>query len=638
MASAPSIEASSGRRRLVARVRQVDRITAALGFVFFVSAVFYLWTAATSVPLSLHDGPGDRYNLLASAFLHFRLSVGPAPAALVHSANPYSPETLIHVFPTLHSTTDATSINDDVMYRGQLYFLWGPAPALVLLVPLHLLGFEPSSSVTVAVYATVGLGFALATLRLILRQIGEGGALWMCALAGLTMSLCSVMPYLSRTPTVTTDTLAGGYCFVMAGIWLAVSAITSRRATATRLALMSLCIGLALNSRPPLALTALILSPVYVALRSTRPRRSLLTWLTLPLGICVLLWLGYNQARFNNPFEVGSRLQLTIPESTTAPFGRLSYVLPGLGFYALTPPRFEVLFPFIHLLAPQTLPPPGMPQPELTGGLLPMAPIVTFIAALPWIWRRRPKVLGPLGAPLVLVAGIGLMLPVIPSYQLFASTERYEADFATLLVLGGLGAWLSLSTAISGYKRWLIRVGGGLLAVWSCASGFAISFYGSGAELAVTHPAVWRALEDIGSPLSTVLATAVGHPILGAVQATNGGINRLAPHEPLSTSVSEFSLNPVEHAGLTIVSPDQRRAALVANVGILAGSHYEIRIDGPGKTSNSYKLPAGGGVVDLPVSLKRGLNRFTVRAVASSAKDAKTTAAVIEFSSISISG
>jgi hypothetical protein len=628
-----STQMTSTKRLLIARVRSVDRVSVTLAGVFLVSVAFYLWTAASTVPLSLHAGLSDRYNLLATAFLHFRLSVGPAPAALLHLADPYSPAAIAHLPPPAN---DASAVNDDVMYNGRLYFEWGPAPALVLLVPLHLLGFEPSSSVTVFIYAVIGLFFALATLRIVIRHISSDAPIWICVLAGFAVSLTSVVPYLLRTPDVTTDTLAGGYCFAMAGIWLATSAIVEKRASLMHLTLMSLCFGLAVNSRPPLVLTALVLIVVYRSLRATRSRRSLLASLALPIGLCLILLLAYNQARFDNPFEVGSHHQLGIVETTTAPYGRLSYVLPGVGFYALTPPRFEILFPFIHLLAPNATAPRGLAEPELTGGLLPLAPIVAFIAVLPWIWRRRAVLLGRLGALILTIAAIGVTIPAIPSYQFFSPTERYESDFASLLVFGGLAAWLSLSQGLSGYRRRLLRVAGGLLAAWGCVAGIAVSFDSSVSELSLTHPATWSALEDVGSPVSTAIAVAVGHPVIGGIYANAAGIERKGVHEPLSTSISYFYLSPDETARLTIVSPDAGRAALVASVSLLPGAGYGVRVDGPAHASTRDTLPANGGPVEIPLVLNRGLNHLTIKPIPISVKHASATTRIMAFGSLSV--
>jgi hypothetical protein len=632
MATSSAIRVVDGGRSVAARVRQVDRVSFALGIVFLLTASLFIWTANAAVPLSLHDPTGDRYNLLATAFLHLRLSVGHAPAALMHLLNPYDPR-LNATVPV--GPNDVSRINDDAMYHGQLYFIWGPAPALVLLVPLHLLGFEPSTSFTVAVFGIVGVGFALATLRVLLRYLGDGTPIWMCVVAGFALAFASVVPFLERTPSVTVDTLTGGYCFTMAGIWLAMSALARRNASAIRLVLMSLCFGLAANSRPTLVLTSLVLVPVYLSLRSSRSHRQLLTYLVLPVSICLLLMLAYNQARFNNPFEIGATYQITGFEPRTAPLGRLSYVLPGAGFYGLTPPRPLILFPFLLITAPEAYA-PGLNGPEPTGGILPMAPIVIFILALPWIWRRRSALLGPLAVPLITLAGVGLFLPLVPSYQYFAPTERYEVDFAGLLVLGGVAGWLALSKGATRYRRRLLQIGGGLLAAWSCATGLAISFFGGGTLLAITHPGTWDTLEDIGSPLSTAIASVLGHPVLGAINAYNVGVHAPLTYMNLGTGVSSFTLNSVEQAGITIVSPNGRRAGLAADVELAPGTSYGVRLKGSGNTSSNYTLPAGGGLIDIPISLSGGINRFTLTPVPLSARDPKTTSPVMGFSSISV--
>ena len=500
---------------LGARAARWDSVDLALGSVFLLTAIFYVWTAATSQPLSLHGGSTDRYNLLATAFLHLHLSIGHAPAELLQLRDPYNPEEHNAV---VHGPTDATSIGDDLLYRGYLYFLWGPAPALVLLVPLHLLGFEPSASITVSIFAIAGLGFALAALRVLIRQIGNK-TLWMCTLAGLAVAFSSVIPFVLRTPSATVDTIAGGYCFTMAGIWLAISAIADRRASPVRVTLMSLCFGLAALSRPALGLTALVLIPVYTSLRPSRSHRELLMTLAGPIGVCCLLLLAYNQARFHQPLEFGARYQLSGYDSSIAPFDRLGYVLPGTRLYLASLPQLSNAFPFILLIPPLVSSPVGLAAPEMTGGLLPMTPIVVFLAALPWLWRRRPALLGPLAFPLIILAGAGVVIMLLPAYQVFASTERYEVEFSTLFVFGGIAGWLALSTGSRSYHRRLVRVGGGILVAWGCFTGWAISFIGYGNFLAVEHPDTWATLTKLTSPLSSVIATVGDHAVLACVIA-----------------------------------------------------------------------------------------------------------------------
>jgi hypothetical protein len=590
----------------------------ALAMVFVSCAAFYVWTAGTSVPFSLHEGLSDRYNLLATAFLHLHLSIGAAPAALTHLSNPYDPA-LNRL--ALDGSNDATNLNDDVLYHGHLYFLWGPAPALVLLVPLHLLGFEPSASITVAVYGIFGLGFAVATLRTIVRQIGEI-PMWMCVLAGYALALSSVVPFILRTPSVTEDVLAGGYCFTMAGIWLATSALVDRRSSLLRLGSTSLCFGLAAGSRPALGLTALVLVPVYLALRSSRPGRGLPLSLGLPIALCFALLLAYNQARFHQPLEIGTRYQLSGLNSRTAPLGRASYMLPGAGLYALSPPRARIGFPFIGLVRPRVSPPTGLAGPEPTGGLLPMAPIAIFLAALPWIWRRRPRVLGGLVATLGILAGVGASIALLDSYEFYSPTERYEVDFLTLFVLAGLAAWLALSREPHRYRRSLYRVVGGLLAVWGCIAGLAVSFVGQGNLLAVERPGTWRALEDLTSSIPTAYATAVGHPVLTNVSFVTGG--EVDNGYAIGVGSTEFVLSPVEWAWVTIASPNARTATLTARlggrVGLLPGVQYELIMETPGRVGYAYDPPAKvGETMHMPITLHSGLNHLTLRLVAASA-------------------
>jgi hypothetical protein len=493
-----------------ARALLEDRVSLTLCIVFMLAGAFYLWTAGTTVPLSLNSGQSDFYNRLADAFLHLRLSIGSAPAPLLNLPEPHNPEQngfLVH----------SLGLGDLALYGGKLYLTWGPAPVVVLLVPLHLLGLAPTPSVTVALFSIVGLGFALASLRVVLRQIGTV-PLWMCALAALTLALASAVPFMLRRPAVYEEAVSGGYCFAMAGVWLALSALAERREGLARLALMSLCFGLAAASRPTLILPAALLVLVYLSLRKTRPHRDLLLALLVPIGICGVLLLAYNQARFGNPLENGVKYQLAGIDQEKAPFDSLGYVPPGLWFYGVSAPKIAAPFPFI-VLRPPPISYPGTlsalyaEQLEPTGGMLPMAPIVVFVLALPWMWRRRPAWLGRLSLPLLTLVGAGIACMLFLSYVFFSTTERYEVDFTTLLLLGALAGWLALSSHTRGWRRRGVRIAGGLLATWGCVAGLAISFTGYYNLLALEHPGTWKTLQDITSPISKAITTVEGHPV-----------------------------------------------------------------------------------------------------------------------------
>jgi hypothetical protein len=605
-----------------ARVAAVDRVTVALGAVFVVGAVFYLWTAATSYPFTVDGVQNNPYNLLANAFLHLHLSVGRPPAGLLRLPEPYDP--IANSTFQLHPR----NIHDFALYHGRLYLTWGPAPAIVLLVPLHLLGLEPSTSLTAGLFAVAGLGFALATLRVVVRQLG-GVALWLCVVAALTLTLASAVPFLLRRPEVYEEAIAGGFCFAMAGVWLASCALARRRTSTMRLALASLCFGLAAGSRLTLGLTALVLVPVYLSLRSRRPHSELLAALLAPVGACLALLAAYNFARYGNPLEVGENYVLSGINQHKAHFGAFGYVPPGAWFYLFSPPRLSLLFPFLVLAPPPVSYPATLPAAyeafEITGGLLPMAPIVAFLAALPWIWRRRPAWLGPLGAPLLILAGAGAAAMVFLSYEFFATTERYEVDFAALFLFGALAAWLALCGHVRGRWRPLVRVGGAALAAWGCVTGLAISFTGYADLLAVNHPATWTKLERATAPLSEAMAALSGGPVLAEVEALKVFQTGTRTYTSFESPVKAFGVGVGEQATLTIVSPDARTAALltrlVPGVATPTGASASNRpatvvVRGPGGASATYAVPAGGAALKIPVRLEGGANRVTLSPLA----------------------
>jgi hypothetical protein len=612
------LTAARGTTRLSAHMRSfaADRMNLYLCAVFLLASIFYLFTGETSKLLALHGRSAEPYNQLANAFLHLHLSVGRAPAALLRLADPYEPAQNL-------SIQNRFSIHDFSLYHGHLFLTWGPAPVIVLVVPLRLLGFEPSSSVIVASFSIAGLGFVLATLRVLLRKIG-GATPWMCVLAASTLALSSVVPFILRRPAVYESAVAGGYCFAMAGIWLAMSALAARRASLGRLALMSLCFGLATGSRPTLGLTALVLVPVYMSLRSTRPYRGLLMALVIPVGVCLLLLAAYNQARFGNPLNWGERYVLADENSYVAHWAELANVLPGAWFYMLSAPRPLALFPFIGLTPPPVFYPLGLPANYLQngpiGGLLPMTPIAIFLAALPWIWRRRPALLGALAAPLLVLAGAGLACMLFLAYQFSATAERYEVDFTTLLLLGAVAAWLALSVEARGRRRRLIRAGGGVLAVWGCVSGLAISFVGAENLLARSLPGVWSTLENVGSPVSGAIAAIAGHPVLAEVSAPNLTAVSHLSYTSLSSGAAAFSLSPGGEAGIAIVSPGFREATLLTKLlpgpALASSAPLWAVIGGTGSESHSYLVPRGGGVVRIPVSLSPGVNRLVLSPLA----------------------
>jgi hypothetical protein len=441
--------------------------SAVLAIAFVLISLIDVDRAISAAPLSLHGARNEPYNELADAFLHFRFWIArlaslPSVLGLVH---------------TSRFTPALTAYWDDSLRGHYIYVPWGAAPVLVLLVPLHLLGFEPSGSAIALPFAIAGLGFALAALRVILRQIGDLPG-WLCLLAGLTLGIASDVPWLLARSTVYYQAIAGGYCFAMIGTWLVLSTIETGHASLRRLAFASLCFGLAAGSRPTLGLTALLLIPAYLAMRSTRSRKTLLLALAAPIIICFALLGAYNQARFGSIVENGAKFQLNnVPN---AYWGNAQNIARNMWVYLLTPPELVGHRPFLVLDLPQATYPFFSPKgwsavTRITGGLLPVAPISAFIMFLPRVARRRllPRSLSLSLLVMSAIAG-GILLFIV--YEFFGTTERYEVDYMSMLLFGAIASWLTLSARTSGRLRSVVVVGGGLLAAWSTIASLAIVF------------------------------------------------------------------------------------------------------------------------------------------------------------------
>jgi hypothetical protein len=595
-----------GRIRARGGALMEDRVSVALAVVFVLASVLYYWRATYVEPLSFHGSQTGAYNRLADAFLHFHLWIRHFSAATLgpEPSNPaVRPAFLI------------ANYGDYVLYKGYLYLTWGPAPVLTLLVPLHLLGYEPSGSVIITPYAIIGLAAALATLRVILRQVGRV-KLWMCILAATTLATASLVPFLLQfaTAEVYDQAIAAAYCFTMIGVWLSMSAIAERRGSLRRIGLASLCFGLAAASRPDLGVIAVLLIPVYLSLRTVKPRRGLLIALVVPVGACFLLLVAYNQARYGDPLEVGSKFQINGGDYH-ARWAELSYLPPGLWAYLVVPPRLSVLFPFIGIPYPWVSEPFTIPPKygfEPTAGLLPMAPIVFFLAGLPILSRRPSARLGRLGLPLMMMAACAVTILLFLSYEFFGTTERYQVDYDTLFLFGALAVWLVLASEGPGLWRRLVRWGGGLLVVWSCIAGAAMS-------LQEFHPNTQRHLVDLASPVSAVIARAVGRPILAQVFTRHVLSLTGESYGRLDSEVTSFWMAEGEPVALTIVSPGSGEdfiagKLLLPSSAPEAGTRLEAHVEGPGHRRYSYGLPAGGHNVRIPVHLTAGVNHVVLSA------------------------
>jgi len=585
--------------------------------VLALALAFYLWTAASSSPFVFTGHDADVYNLLTTAFLHGHTYLPlKVPAGLLHLQDPYDP---------LQNGLYSQGIYHDLtLFHGRFYSQWGPAPALTLFLPFRVTTLQMSPSFAVALFSFIGLVCAVALLHLLVRRLVPQTPSWLLVVATAGLALTNVAPFLLRRPVQYEVAISGGYCFEMAGILLIARTAFVRPDRRWPLAFGSLCLGLAFGSRPTLAVGVLVAvaGGIYLIRKCDQPR-TVLAYALGPFLVCGVLLALYNDARFGSFGDFGTRYVLAGYDALTHPIEQLSYIPPGLFSYLLIPARFALTFPHFFLMTiseyPFRLPAgyattPGGGGAEPTGGILPTMPITLLLLLLPVLWRRR----GSGERPALLVstgfAALGLLIVVLTSFALWATTQRYEVDFATLFLIPSYLVWAVLIVRNSGRRRarrWIAAIGI-VFTVFGAMVGTAVSITGYYDELLHAHPGLFRALEDITSPLATLATKIGGKAVL--VRVDGPIVTDLPPQSYTYLGESGPSTWIFGTVTVTIIAPSADRLVLTAIPvrGPQAPAHRQFAIDVKSPGQPTVTVPAAGLQVRLPIVVHSGLNRIYV--------------------------
>jgi hypothetical protein len=607
---------------------------------------FYMWTAATSVGFDFSSSNNDLYNELTTSFLHGHsyLPITP-PAGLLQLKDPYDP--------AQNAAYSNGAFHDLSLYHGHFYSQWGPTPVLTLFAPFRLTGLRMSEPFAAALYGFIGLVCAFLLLRALVQQLVPTAPRWLLPVSLVGLALTNTVPFLLRRPIQYEVAIACGYCFGMAGLWLMVTAVLGPELRRWRMVAGSLCLGLAVGARPTLAVGGAVAVAAAIweqrrrtgsyRLRVNRETLKLLTYALGPFVVCGLLLALYNHVRFGAFTNFGERYELAGIDQTKAQFYSLSYVVPGLVTYLLLPARVVLAFPHFLLRTSASLPfslPSGYAggpslAGEPTGGVFATMPITLLLVAIVPFWRwRAPGERRPLVAAAGLTA-LGILIATLVSWALFGTTERYEVDFVTFLLIPAFLLWAMLLARArpktSARRTWAVV--GIVLTLIGALIGTAISFTGYSNLLQTEHPATFNALEDVTGPFATVATMIGGKPQIARID--DGSL----PVTPLNGRVGFSEDHASAYLGnttlsLMVLSPDDRRAAVVVTPtpgpGAPPLSKVAIRISGNGRSAT---VPASLHQLRLPVSLHWGLNRVHLTIAGTPTSPTEVLLSDIELSS-----
>jgi hypothetical protein len=592
------------------RLRRVRADVVGLIGLLGVIVAFYVWTSATSLPIHFGQEGSGVYGEVADSLLHGQVSMRePAPDALLALPNSYDP--------VANQAFRADGLHDLSLRDGKIYAPFGPTPAIVLFAPLQLVGVWIPQSIAVIVFGAFGTIFCLLSLRFLVRRFLPSTPAWALTIAMLALALGNAVPWLLRRSEVYEVAISAGYCFAWLGIWLLITGWTSPQPTLRRIAGASAALGLAVCARPTWAVLALL--PLLLAIGAWRDgrwpvrgsRRTTLLALGGPLALGLLLFLAYNMMRFGSPFELGYRYQLGGVDPALLHGFRAEIIGPGVFWYLVAPPRFLGLFPFVTegLVSFYPWQLPKYYGLETTTGILATAPICLALAALPAVGRSWAPDLRRVTGALALA---GLLMIVGLAFSVNGVTQRYEVDFASLLLLPAVVVWMALAIHVSSsrrVRRAALLVGGALLG-WTILLGAFMSFTGDGDPLRTRHAATFDRLESVFSPVSVLLAGAAGPPLVGVIEGTPSVMdNSEVGPGSLSNAGSSFLVGEGV-VTLRVAAAHSGRYVVRFQAGQFQAAAPPVKLEVEAQGEGT-RVDVGSTAVPVvaPIALRRGITR-----------------------------
>lgn len=536
------------------------------------------------------------YNYLTDGFTQGRLSIPLTPRPeLATLPNPYDPQ-----------QNAPYRQNDAVYFRGRYYLYFGPVPALLLFMPPRLLGLRITEALATAIFAAGAVAAQAALLRALLQRYAPALPPRTLALFFACLALGTGMPALLCYPAIYQVALASEQCMVFAA--LALFWRGSETGSLRAFALGSLAFGLAVGCRP----TALAAAPL-LALFAFGPWRAAQpdprSWLAAVLGpaaLCGALLAAYNYARFGSAFEFGFSYLLTEQDPRQLSSFTWDNLRVGSYQYLFSPWRWSALFPFVlpRGRLPESVP-AGYNTTEMVGALA-LAPVVLAAFAIPSLFpghdaRGRGDAWVPKG---FLALGLGLPLLLAAAYP-FAQ-QRYQADFAGLLMVAGLLAWSQLLGAEVDEgqrraRRWAFHA----LAALTLVAGASMASGGRDGFARLARPELWRGLDATFEGLSDALASATHGDAPALLEVRDAPLTLHADRTRVWTTVDE-------DARIALWLPREGEVQLQ-----LAPTAVPARVRAAGYAlawCDGDRLLREGDIAALsaPVRLGRGLHRLRV--------------------------
>jgi len=396
---------------------------------------------------------------------------------------------------------------DASLYKGHYYLYFGVVPAVLLLLPYHLLTGSDLSE-NAAVFLMLASGFLVYW-----RIFSEASRRYFPAITtGQYAASLVLLAYASGAPMLLTYAgfyevaISAGYlCHALT--WLGIfKALHAQGKEGRWIGFASVAAGLAVGCRPNYVIAlAVVAVAALLLIRRGGSLRRLSLCAVVPAAVIGAALAAYNYARFGSPFEFGLGYQLDEMIRAKFPMFRLSFFWSNLQWYFLRPPAFSPYFPYVFPMNAD-LRPEGYYGYETIHGQLAVA--LLGLLTLAWfLVRTRRSVLEPRVTALLRLLGAAFTLLFLWMAFYSNRAERYTVDFQSSLVLMiGIAAGMSACAASSADRprRRPWRLAFILLAVSAALSNVLASLQLND-RFEHLHPNTWHRLSYWGDQPSALL-------------------------------------------------------------------------------------------------------------------------------------
>ena len=333
---------------------------------------------------------------------------------------------------------------DTAYYKGKFYVYFGILPALLIFLPYNLLTgkYLKLSVVTYGFSIFIFILLKEILLKLLSRYFEKikfkNVVYYLIAL--LSGTLIFYANGMSRFYEVV---IIAGLYFVLQGINFILNSIENKKNKHLNIFWGCLCLALSVACRPTDLLASILIVPYLIKLfvdyiKQIKNNKKNLIKLILAVAIpyivvgALLMW--YNYERFENPFDFGSKYQLTI-NNMVALKSRIASIPVGIMCNLFSIPKFILDFPFITHSNDIGIFYGYYYIENMIGGVFAMAPICLSILFIAKFNKKIKNKELKLVVNFLVVLGI---LFAIISTAIAGSNQRYLIDYTWMLVLAGI--------------------------------------------------------------------------------------------------------------------------------------------------------------------------------------------------------